>query len=86
MTRNVPRAKLPARLGAVLMLCLCLPLLLGGCPEFRDSVVNNISDATHSLILGGGEPGETLSTATQGIVGAILDLFFDQFRSGDNRT
>lgn len=44
-------------------LCLTVPLLMGGCPEFRDESINAIE------------------SATEGIVLAALDLFFDQFRS-----
>ena len=53
--------------AALLGLYLTAPLLMGGCPEFRDEAVNAIE------------------SATEGIVLAALDLFFDQFR-GDSGT
>jgi hypothetical protein len=39
------------------------PLMMGGCPEFRDEAVTAVQ------------------SATQGVVVAALDLFFQQFRS-----
>lgn len=49
------------RLPVALM--VLAPLMMGGCPEFRDEAVTAVQ------------------SATQGIVVAALDLFFQQFRS-----
>lgn len=48
---------------APLVLLVVMPLMMGGCPDFRDESVSAVQ------------------TATQGILVAALDLFFDQYRS-----
>ena len=65
----------------LLGLSLLLPLLMGGCPEFRDDIVGVYETATRSALLGA-EDEETITyTARASVVDATIDLFFDQFRS-----
>ena len=58
-----------------------LPLLMGGCPEFRDSLVSVADSLTRGLIFGTDSPDNLINAASVSIVNAALDLFFDQFRS-----
>lgn len=65
----------------VFLLCLwLLPLLMGGCPEFRDSLVNVADSLTRGLIFGTDTRDNLVVTARDGVINAFLDLFFDQLR------
>ena len=64
----------------LLGLCLLLPLLMGGCPEFRDDVVGVYETATRSALLGAENRDTIAFGARTSIVDATIDLFFDQFR------
>ncbi len=77
------RTRSPLLLAVV---CLALPLLCGGCPEFRDSVVDAASSATQSVVLSEGDPADAVDTAGRSVATALIELFFDQFRSGESNT
>ncbi len=66
---------------AALGLFFLLPLLMGGCPEFRDELVSVIETATRSTLLSTADSQAIADTATVSLVGATIDLFFDQFRT-----
>ena len=66
-------------------LCLLLPAIMGGCPEYRNAVVGSIDAAMHAVLLTDAEEREALDGAINGIMDASLDLFFDQFRADETR-
>jgi len=63
------------------VLAFLLPLTVAGCPEFRNQVVDATETAVVGIVLGDQEPCDAFETAGLDIAGAVLDLFFDQFRS-----
>ena len=75
--RSVSRSP---RQWLVLVLLGLLPGLMGGCPEFRNDLVNIANDATQSVVLGGETEESAWDTAVRGALGAAIDLFYDQFR------
>ena len=66
-------------------LALLLPATLAGCPEFRNQVVDAAETAALGIILADQEPCEAWEAAGLEITGAVLDLFFDQFRIETSR-
>ncbi len=62
-----------------------LPLLMGGCPQFRNSSVDALGTATKSVLLGGGDTNEALDVASLSVLDSAIDLLFDQFRTDDAR-
>ena len=69
---------------ALLGLCCLAPLLMGGCPEFRDEIVGVFETATRGVLLGTEDEWTIAYTARASIVDATIDLFYDQFRSDSN--
>ena len=66
------------------VLCLLLPLVMGGCPDYRDDIAGEFETATRTALLGV-EDEWTISSAVRGsFVDATIDLLFDQFRSDGN--
>lgn len=80
MRHDLSRARRRVRLLAA-ALCLILPFVAGGCPDFRNGVVDAVDAATRGLIFNTGEPDQIILTATESIINSALDLFFGQFRS-----
>jgi hypothetical protein len=80
MPDDLSRARRRVRLLAA-ALCLILPLVAGGCPDFRNGVVDAVDVATRSLIFNTAEPDQAFLTASESIINSALDLFFDQFRA-----
>jgi hypothetical protein len=76
---NVVVGSTPRR--PLLALCFLLPLLMGGCPEFRNDVVSTIETATTSALFGTENTLTITRTARESLVNAAIDLIFDQFRS-----
>jgi hypothetical protein len=70
---------------AAIALSLLLSTLMGGCPDFRNGVVDAIDSASRSVLLGDAGYDEAVETAVVGVFDAALDLFFDQFRTDDRR-
>lgn len=68
---------------AKLGLFFLLPLLMGGCPEFRDELVSVIETVTRSTLLTTEDTQSIADTATTSLVDATIDLFFDQFRTAN---
>ena len=66
---------------AVFALCLLVPILQGGCPDFRNSVVDAADTTTRDLIFGTQDVGTSIKTGLDSVLNAALDLFFGQFRS-----
>ena len=62
-------------------LCLLLPLLMGGCPEFRDDVVSVLQTATQTALLGTEDERTILIATRVSLVDAVIDLVFDSLRS-----
>ena len=52
--KNEPHPALPGsaagRWVPVCLLCLLIPVMLGGCPEFRDNAVSAVDSFTRSMI------------------------------------
>lgn len=65
----------------VLGLCLLLPLLMGGCPEFRDDVTSVFETATRSAILGTEDEWTIGYTVRGSVIDATIGFIFDQLRS-----
>ena len=68
-----------ATLFAVLV--AALSAVLGGCPDFRNSVVDAVESATTTVLLDAGDPQDATATAARGVASAALTLFFDQLRT-----
>jgi hypothetical protein len=66
---------------SVLALALLLPTTVAGCPEFRNQVVDATETAVIGILFGDQEPCEAFEAAGLDVGGAVLDLFFDQFRT-----
>jgi hypothetical protein len=81
MTPPRKRTSLVFTLAAVL-----LPLVCGGCPEFRDSVVDAAESATQAVLLSQGDPADAVDTAGRSVGTAVITLFFDQFRPDRSNT
>ena len=62
-------------------LCLLLPCLLGGCPDFRNDVVGAFETATRSIIFDQADAASVTETAGDSILDATIDLLFDQLRT-----
>ena len=75
----------PRRVLAIAALLVLLPTLMGGCPTFRNEVVDIANTATTSIILSEDETSETLETAFNQALVATINLFFDQLRSDEAR-
>jgi len=66
----------------MLGLCILVPFLMGGCPEYRNEVVGVLEAATVSVLFGTEDAAAISQTARQSLVDATIDLVFDQLRSG----
>lgn len=44
------RSRAGVKAGAILMLCLTAPLLMGGCPEFQNAAADAFQTATRSIL------------------------------------
>ena len=66
-------------------LCLLVPLVMGGCPEFRNETVGALSSAADGIIVGGQPSDEAMDAASRTIASAAIDLFFSQFQSDEFR-
>jgi hypothetical protein len=55
------------------------PLLLGGCPDLRDGVVDAFESATISAIGDASSPG-TPGVLERGLAGTLARVFFDRLR------
>lgn len=71
------------RLRSLLALCLMVPLLIGGCPEFRDDVVSVFETAAQSALLGTDDQWTISNAVRVSLMDATIDVLFDQFRSDD---
>jgi hypothetical protein len=71
--------------SAGLVLALILPGLLGGCPEFRNDVLDSLQTATQGVLVGGVQPPDALETAATGVVTAMVNLAFDALRVEERR-
>ncbi len=69
----------PGVLFVILAATLCATA--GGCPDFRDGVVDAVEGATRTILLDAGDPQEAATSAGRGIFSAVLDLLFGRFRS-----
>ncbi len=67
-------------LRRILVLLLILPAVMGGCPDFRNGVIDSVDAATRGLLFGSTALDAALGTAAQGIINAALDLLFAQLR------
>ncbi len=65
-------------LGTLMVLA---PALTGGCPEFRDQLVDVAESATRSAILTGDSVETVAETAARSAVDASLTFLFDQLRN-----
>ena len=72
------------RLGGLFVVGLAAltPFLMGGCPDYRNAVVDTFEEATRSY-LSGSDQETVRANAQYGFVDATVTLFFDQFRTDD---
>lgn len=68
---------------SALGLFFLLPLLMGGCPEFREEVVSVIEMVARSALLSTQGAQTIADTATTSLLDATIDLLFDQLRTAD---
>ena len=68
---------------ALLALCLLVPLLMGGCPEFRNDLVSVFETATRSALLGTDDESTIANAVRVSLVDVTIDLLFDQFLSDE---
>jgi len=64
---------------------LLLPTQLGGCPEFRNGVVDALDTAARGVMLGSVDPDDAWDAAGRGVLNAALDWFFEQWRTDETR-
>lgn len=55
-------------------------MLMGGCPTFRNEVIDIANNATQGLVLGNLTEEEAVETATRNVLSALIDLAFDSLR------
>lgn len=65
----------------ILGLLICIPLLVGGCPTFRDDVVGVLQNAALNTIVSGGDTQAVADDVAQGFAAALLDYLFEPLRS-----
>ncbi len=75
----------PARTVLAAALIAVLPMLVGGCPEVRNQLVDIAETATRTIIFTEVDPQKTLENVIYGVVDAGIDLIFDQLRTDTNR-
>lgn len=85
MKKIVRTSKRMRTAGALLALSLILPGLVGGCPEFRNDVLDSLQTATQGVLVGGVQPPDAVDTAADGVVAAMLNLVFDALRVEERR-
>jgi hypothetical protein len=72
-------------MGLVVALPICIPLLMGGCPEFRNDVINAANAATQGIVVSDQDSAEAFDTASRAFWSAVIDLAFDQLRDDSFR-
>jgi hypothetical protein len=75
-TRRVRRGR-----WVILLLLGLLPGLMGGCPEFRNQLVDIANTATVSLVLSDEPSADVVESAAREAAAAVLGLLFDQLRT-----
>ncbi len=65
------------------VLVLALPATIGGCPDFRNSVVDSVQGAVETVVLDEGNADQAGTDALRGVVSALIDLIFSQFRTNE---
>ncbi len=85
MKKILRRTRRTAKLPGILALALALPGVAGGCPDFRNAVVDAVDTATRGLIFETTSPEAAIVSAAQSIINAALDLVFDQLRAETTR-
>lgn len=68
----------------LLGLCCLVPLLMGGCPEFRNDVVGVLETATRSALLGTDDEWTIRNAARVSLIDVTIDLIFDQLLAEEN--
>jgi hypothetical protein len=66
----------------ILGLLICIPLLVGGCPNLRDDIVGVLQGAALSSIASGGDTQAVADDIALGFAAAFLDFLFEPLRSG----
>lgn len=66
--------------AVVVAAVLLLPVITGGCPEFRNQLVDATETAALGILLADEEPCAAFEAAGRQVIGAALGLIFDQFR------
>ena len=64
-------------------LALLLPLLMGGCPEYRNNVVGVFETAARTALLGSDDQDTIAHAARGSLVDATIDLLFDVLRTDE---
>ena len=70
------------RCGALLGLWFAIPLLMGGCPDYRTDLVGVLATATRSALFSNDDAVTITNTVRASLVDATLSLLFSQL-AGD---
>lgn len=66
-------------------LALVLPAITGGCPEYRNGVVDAFDAASRTVLFGEAGVEDAIVDVLVGIADATLDLAFDSLRVVERR-
>jgi len=69
----------------LLGLCALVPLLMGGCPEFRNDVVGVFESAARGVLLGTEDEWSIVHATRGAFVDATIDLVFDVLQTDQAR-
>lgn len=83
MRRSERSSRVSPSRRSLLGLCALLPLLMGGCPEFRNDVVGVFESAARSTLLGAEDEWTIVHASRGALVDATIDLVFDVLRAND---
>ncbi|MBU0717111.1 MAG: hypothetical protein KJ749_02595 [Planctomycetes bacterium] len=81
MKRKTAKSSKIMRHRSLLGLALLLPLLMGGCPEYRNDLVGVFETVARSTLLGTDDQATMAYTARGSLVDATIDLVFDVLRT-----
>ena len=77
----IPSCRSRVRAAVLLtVLVLSLPATVGGCPDFRNSVLDSVQGAVQTVVVDAGNPQDAAVSALRGIAGSLIDQIFSRFR------
>ena len=86
MSRRISKYRPELRTwAAALGLCCLVPLLMGGCVEFRNDVVGVFETATRSALLSTDDELTITNAVRVSLVDSTIDLLFDSLLADETR-